>query len=146
MAIINNFPMEDSELAPLYEVSGLFPGLIKSTRTDNKTGRVIILGNRLMADNQTDVQEPYIDDLIMYPITTFYIRIALRDGGRVPLEQRTFTLEPGHVYKIHRGYREPADSYTYSGTITFSKDGSEVFSNMYPTGETICYWQTTPFV
>ena len=145
MAIISNFPVGNSELAPLYEVSGLFPALIKSSRDDYKTGRVIILGNRLMADNQTDVQEPYIDDITIYPLMTFYIELSLR-GESVPLAQRTFTLEPGHVYTIHRGYRTPSTSYDYSGSIAFYKDENELFLGMYPTEGTICYWQTTPFV
>ena len=145
MAIINNFPVGNSELTPLYEVSGLFPALIKSSRDDYKIGRVIILGNRLIADTQSDVEEPYIDDLTIYPLMTFYIRLSLR-GAYVSPEEKTFVLDPGHVYRIHRGYRTPSSSYDYSGSITFYKDGNETFTSAYPTDGTICNWQTTPFV
>lgn len=142
MVIINNFPVGDSELKPMYDDTDIFPALVKNMSSG---GYTILYEDRIICDRISQSSEPLIDNISIYPLTTFYIKIPLRGNSSTPSDQRLFTLEPGHVYRLYKRYFEPAEYYTQSGEIYVYKDENELLHDYYPVNMELCYWSRTSF-
>lgn len=117
MAIINNFPVSDSELVKVYENPDIFPGILvcrdNSRFINNNGSRVIVWYDDHPEDSQSF-------NISVIPVRTVNI-IPTSDtypNDDVP----TITMTPGHVYSIHR------DSTNYGagrgqGRYTLKEDG-----------------------
>lgn len=148
MAIINSIP-ENIASALIFNETDLLPALIKINQTgDTGYDTIEIRQDHYIIGGENSRDEPYLTDITIYPLVTFYIMINVRRD--VDLEDPNIkyqTLQPGHVYRFYLRYYTPGTAfpeYATSGTLYFYKDGNELMTSSYPS-LAMFQWSLTSF-
>ena len=121
MAIINNFPCGNSELAVMYNDEKIFPALVKPRFESGQYAELGIGWKNLFCGIED--AEHIVADFIIYPLRTMYISPVLT--SRYGPDERAIVLEPGHKYEIYRSSYPTAE---HDGEFEVKKDDEILFS------------------
>ena len=143
MAIINHFPMEDSELYQIYEHPEVFPAVFSST-----SHRYITSQNGYLyaiSDSNTDSYKEC--SFTIYPVRQVYIKPTSGDRRyQTSSYGQPVVLKPGHEYYFYR--RSYSDSISGQDRYLIREDGIaivDVETNMLSHTDLMFLWQLTPY-
>lgn len=125
MAIINNFPMEDSELYQIYQNPDIFPAVMKTGSSYNirQSNKSILVRSYSTAEDE-GFQE---FSITIIPLRTVYVE--LNDKQIYATDSTIIELKPGHIYSVYR--RSYATDYPPAakgqGRYTLKEDGETIY-------------------
>ena len=104
MAIINAFPIGNSELANVYRDEEIFPALIKIVRSvcyKSYKDSIVRPDVYCFASELDEAGHGnyYNDDFYLYPMRSFYARLT--DTGN-SVGDPFVQFDPGHIYRVKR--------------------------------------------